>query len=115
MSRYRLAGPAQADLADILAISAERWGADGRQRYAMLLAAAMRRAADDPEGPLTRARDDLHPGVRSLHVRHARRDAADANVRHPVHVLYFRVVRPGMIEIIRALHERMEPSQHLDE
>lgn len=33
MARFRLAGPAQADLANILATSAERWGTEGRRRY----------------------------------------------------------------------------------
>jgi antitoxin ParD1/3/4 len=33
MARFRLAGPAQADLANILAASAERWGTEGRRRY----------------------------------------------------------------------------------
>jgi toxin ParE1/3/4 len=113
MSRFRLAQPAQSDLATILATSAERWGADGRRRYALILAAAMRKAAAEPEGPLTRPRPDLHSGLRSLHVRHARRDVADANVRSAVHVLYFRIVQPDLIEIVRVLHERMEPSRHL--
>jgi len=33
----------------------------------------------------------------------------------PVHVLYYRVAEEGVIEIIRVLHERMEPHRHLDE
>ena len=36
-------------------------------------------------------------------------------VRRPVHVLYYRVAKKGVIEIVRVLHERMEPSRHLDE
>jgi hypothetical protein len=31
-----------------------------------------------------------------------------------VHILYFRVIRPGLIEIIRILHERMEPGRWLE-
>ena len=41
--------------------------------------------------------------------------AEGAKVRRPVHVLYYRVAEEGVIEIIRVLHERMEPSRHLDE
>ena len=59
MARFRLARPAQIDLANILATSAERWGADGRQRYAAVLADAMRHVADEPEGPLTKKRTEL--------------------------------------------------------
>jgi len=115
MARFRLARPAQIDLANILATSAERWGTGGRQRYAAVLAAAMRQVADQPEGPLTKKRPELRSGIRSFHVRYTRRSAEDATVRRPVHVLYYRVAQEGVIEIVRVLHERMEPSRHLDE
>jgi toxin ParE1/3/4 len=115
MARFRLARPAQVDLANILATSAERWGAEGRQRYAAVLAAAMRQVADQPEGPLTKKRPELRSAIRSFHVRYTRRSAEDATVRRPVHVLYYRVAQEGVIEIVRVLHERMEPSRHLDE
>jgi toxin ParE1/3/4 len=114
MARFHLAGPAQADLANILAASAERWGTEGRRRYVMLLDAAMRMIAADPEGPLTQARKDLAPGVRSFHLRHARGNAPQAKVKKPVHVLYYRAVQPGLIEIVRVLHERMDPNRHFD-
>jgi toxin ParE1/3/4 len=115
MARFRLARPALIDLANILSTSAERWGADGRQRYAAVLAAAMRQVADDPDGPLTRKRPDLGSGIRNFHVRYVRRSGDTAKVRRPVHVLYYRVAQEGVIEIVRVLHERMEPSRHFDE
>lgn len=115
MARFRLARPAQIDLANILATSAERWGADGRQRYAAVLVDAMRQVAVEPAGPLSKKRPDLRPSVRSFHVRYARRSAEGAKVRRPVHVLYYRVAEEGVIEIVRVLHERMDPSRHLDE
>jgi toxin ParE1/3/4 len=114
MAQFRLARPTQIDLANILSTSAEQWGAEGQQRYAAVLAAAMRQVAAEPEGPLTRKRPDLRSGIRSFHVRHARRSAETAKVRKPVHVLYYRVARQGVIEIVRVLHERMEPNRHLD-
>jgi toxin ParE1/3/4 len=115
MARFRLARPAQIDLASIRATSAERWGAEGRQRYTTVLAAAMRQVADQPEGPLTKKRPELRSGIRSFHVRYTRRSSEDATVRRPVHVLYYRVAQEGVIEIVRVLHERTEPSRHLDE
>ena len=115
MARFRLARPAQIDLANILATSAERWGAESRQRYAALLAAAMRQVAAEPGGPLTRKRPELRSGgIRSFHVRYAHRSEG-APVRRPVHVLYYRVAEEDVIEIIRVLHERMDPSRHLNE
>jgi toxin ParE1/3/4 len=74
MARYRLSQLAQADLAHILTTSGERWGAEARNRYAAILAVAMRKVAADPDGLATRDRSELSHGVRSLHLRHARGD-----------------------------------------
>ena len=115
MPSFRLSRLAEADLVGILAASSRQWGADGRSRYAALLAAAMRKIAAEPEGPTTRRRDELRPGIRSFHLRHARGGDPAGRVRRPVHVLYYRAVAPGLIEIVRVLHERMEPSQQLSE
>jgi toxin ParE1/3/4 len=46
-------------------------------------------------------------------VRHTPRTADAPNVRKPVHVLYYRVAADGVIEIVRVLHERMDPGRHL--
>jgi len=113
MARFRLSSLARGDLTHILAVSAERWGIEGRRRYAALLTAAMRKVAAQPDGVATRDRSELSRGVRSLHLRHARVGDGETGVRQPVHVLFYRVVRPGVVEIVRVLHERMEPSRHL--
>jgi toxin ParE1/3/4 len=113
MTRFRLSQPAEADLARILATGTEQWGADAGHRYALLLGTAMRKVAADPHGAATRERPELQAGIRSLHIRHARATVPDAPVRSPVHVLYYRAIAPDMIEIVRVLHERMEPSRHI--
>jgi toxin ParE1/3/4 len=113
MARFRLSLLARADLAQILAASVERWGIEGERRYAAVLAAGMRKVAAESEGPTTRDRVELSRGIRSLHLRNARAGKAEAKVRRPVHVLYYRAVRPGLVEIVRVLHERMEPSRHI--
>jgi toxin ParE1/3/4 len=115
MNRYRLSPLAEADLARILATSRREWGTSGRRRYAAVLAAAMRQVAADPEGPLTRDRTELRPGIRSFHLRHARGADREERARYPVHVLYYRVVAAGLVEIVRVLHERMEASRHIGE
>ncbi|MCX7366528.1 MAG: type II toxin-antitoxin system RelE/ParE family toxin [Alphaproteobacteria bacterium] len=114
MAQWRLSRPAEADIANVLATSRANWGTDGRRRYAALLTAVTRLVSADPKGPATRDRADLLVGIRSLHLRHARAAAPQAAVRRPVHVIYFRVRQPGLVEIIRVLHERMEPSRHID-
>jgi toxin ParE1/3/4 len=115
MPSFRLSRLAEADLVDILAASHRQWEVDGRRRYVALLTAAMGKIAAEPEGPMMRRRDELRPGIRSFHLRHARGADRAGRVRRPVHVLYYREVAAGLIEIVRMLHERMEPSRQLPE
>jgi toxin ParE1/3/4 len=86
-------------------------GTRRRCRYSVLLTTAMLKVANNPEGPTARDRTDLGRGIRSFHLRHAR--AAETKVGRPVHILYYRVVRPDVVEIVRVLHERMEPGRYI--
>jgi toxin ParE1/3/4 len=113
--RYRLSGPARADIAAILRLSEVGFGLSARIRYRALLAAAMRRVAADPHGLSTVDRGELGAGIRSFALRHARDESRESPVGKPVHVLYFRAVKPGIVEIVRVLHERMEPTRHVDQ
>jgi toxin ParE1/3/4 len=110
----RLARRAQADISRILAASGETWGDDVKRRYAGLLTRAIRQVAAEPDGRATRERAELAPGLRSFHLRRVRQPDRRAAVRRPVHLVYFRLIQPGLVEIVRVLHERMEPSRHLN-
>ncbi len=112
VARFRISDPAREDLGNILATSAERWGDEGQERYAALLVAALRTIARDPVGPTTRDRAALLPGLRSFrsfHVQHARRRSV---VDDSVHVMFYRAAESA-IEIVRVLHERMDPASHV--
>ena len=113
MARYQLSEPAKADIAALLRRSEELHGKEARIRYRACLTAAMRRVAADPLGRLTADRSDLDPGIRSFHIRHSRDESREAAVANPVHVLFYRVIRPGIVEIVRVLHDRMEPGRHI--
>jgi toxin ParE1/3/4 len=113
-SRFRVARRAQTDLMIILGDSAEKWGAEASRRYGVALMRAMRQVASDPEGRLTRPRPDLRPDLRSFHLRHARQNGRQSAVKRPVHMIYYRVVEPGVVEIARILHERMEPARQFE-
>ena len=104
---------ARADIANFLTVSAERWGGDARRRYAALLAAAFRLAASMPHRKLTRDRGNLLRGLCSLHLRHVNTEDLGSSVKSPVHVIYFRILDSELIEIVRVLHERMEPNRHV--
>ena len=111
MARYRLSAPAKADIASILRTSETVHGIEARIRYRALLAAAMRRIAAEPRGLSTIDRAELSAGVRCFHIRHSRNESREAPVGEPVHVIFYR--SPGLIEIVRVLHERMEPGRHI--
>lgn len=113
MPRFRLTASAKRDMSSILRASKNEHGNDARTRYAALLWAAMRRVAENPGGRSTADRGDLRPGIRSFHIRHSRDESREAPVANPVHVIFYRVIQPGLLEIVRVLHERMEPGRHV--
>jgi plasmid stabilization system protein ParE len=84
--------------------SEEQWGPGDRRRYAALIATATRRAANDPEDRTTRRLLEARP-----------RRQPEVQVRKPAHVLYYRAVSPGVVEIVRVLHEYMGSSRHIGE
>lgn len=73
----------------------------------------MRRVASDPEAAVSQNRSDMLPGLRSFHLRHTRGEDREAKVNRPAHILYYRSIRPGLVEIVRVLHERMDPRRQL--
>ena len=113
MARYRLAAPAKAHIQSILRTSGTRHGADAPVRYRGLRAAAMRRVARDPFGASTLDRSDLAPRLRSFHVRHGRNESREAPVAAPMHIVFYRLAGPDLIEVIRVLHERMDLGRHV--
>ncbi len=113
-SRFRVAHRAQTDLMIILGDGAEKWGAEASRRYGATLLRAMRQVACVPEGRLTRPRPDFRPDLRSFHLRHVRQNSRQPGVKRPVHVIYYRVVEPGLVEIAHILHDRMEPAQQFE-
>lgn len=113
MARFRVTLSARLDIHSILATSAALWGTQAKNRYESLLKAAIQAVADQPNGPLTRDRRALRPGIRSFHLRHARKRHPISGVKQPVHVVYYRLVKHDLVEIVAVLHERMDPETHL--
>ena len=113
MARYRLSEPAKADIAAVPRRSEELHGKEARIRYRACLTAAMRRVAVDAKGHSTIDRAELVPGIRSFHIRHSRNESLEAPVVNPVHVIFYRVIQSEVVEIVRVLHDRMEPRRHI--
>lgn len=68
----------------------------------------MNHVAAEPYGPLTRDCSRVRAGLRSFHVRHARR-LISIRIDAPPHLIFFRVAGDALVEIVSILHERMDP------
>ena len=103
--KTRLSADAERDFIDIISWTAERFGPRQAQSYRDLMLEALGELAEGPEPLRSKARDEIAPGLRTLHV--ARRG------RRGRHVLIYRTGPGGVIEIVRILHDSMELARHL--
>lgn len=101
----RLTHQAELDVEAILAWTEDRFGTQQAEVYAEVLAVAVEALLAGPDAVGARKRDDILPGVRVLHVaRHGKRGR---------HFLIFRASEDGQIDVLRVLHNSMDPARHL--
>ncbi|KHK97144.1 plasmid stabilization protein ParE [Microbacterium mangrovi] len=96
MGSYRLTPAARRDLSSIWDFTAERWDEQQAETYVLEIGDAVQRAADRPTRG--RAVDDIRPGYRRYAIGS--------------HVIFF-VEREHGVDVIRILHQRMDPTRHL--
>ncbi|WP_454296197.1 type II toxin-antitoxin system RelE/ParE family toxin [Salana multivorans] len=96
MSTYRLTPAAQRDLSSIWDYTEERWDVRQAETYVDDIRAAVQRIADDPRHG--RSCDEIREGYRRYGIGS--------------HVLFYRQ-RPDGVDVIRMLHQRMDPTRHL--
>ena len=103
--RVRLGAAAELDFANILKWTVENFGTRQARVYRHTVIQAIAELAAGPDVVGSRTRDEIMPGLRTLHVaRHGRRGR---------HFLIYRVVARNRIEIVRILHDGMDLSRHL--
>src|SRR5688572_13547039 len=103
--RVRLGETAELDFANILKWTAENFGVRQSRIYRDTLVQAVAELANGPDIAGSKARDEIIPGLRTLHVaRHRRRGS---------HFLMYREAAERTIEILRILHDRMDFQRHL--
>ena len=95
MTRYRLSRRAKADLDEIWDYSLNRWGDQQAAAYHRQIYTAIGMIAERPD--LGWSDSNLRPGYR-------RRSAGSQ-------VIFYRV--SDMVEIVRILHQNMDPKFHL--
>src|SRR2546427_10993022 len=100
----RLGAAAEVDFANIFKWTAENFGARQAVVYRDTLVQAIGELADGPDAAGFKPRDEIMPGLRTLHVaRHGRRGR---------HFLMYRTAPRRLIEIVRSLHDRMDRDRH---
>lgn len=103
--RVRLGAAAEVDFANILKWTTENFGARQSRIYRDRLVQAIGELADGPDAAGSKARDEIMPNIRTLHVtRHGRRGS---------HFLMYRTAPDSTIEIVRILHDRMDLRRHV--
>src|SRR5262245_40296145 len=103
--RIRLGAAAEVDFVNIVRWTLENFGLSQAETYrdTLLRAIAELSSGRTPAG--SKARDEILPGLRTLHVaRHGRRGR---------HFLLYRVAGNRHIEVVRILHDRMDLTHHL--
>ena len=96
MTSYRLTPAAQRDLSSIWDFTQERWDENQAEIYISEIGAAIERIAAAPGRG--RACDEIREGYRRYSIG-----------SH----LVFYVERTDGVDVIRVLHQRMDPSRHL--
>ncbi len=96
MRRYRLTPAAQHDLSSIWDFTQERWGVRQAETYLTEIRAAIERVADDPERG--HACDETREGYRRYGIGS--------------HLLFYVESAEG-VDVIRILHQRMDPARQL--
>lgn len=87
---------AEEDLIDIWFYSFQKWGAAQADAYLDQLNGGIAVLAENPRIGINC--DPIRQGYRRFHVKH--------------HMVYYRI-NPPQIDIIRILHEDMDPQRHL--
>ncbi|WP_166365099.1 type II toxin-antitoxin system RelE/ParE family toxin [Pseudomonas akapageensis] len=113
MGKYRISQDARADIIDILQYSQAQFGHEARRRYQGPILAALNDIASEPDRIGSSPRDEIAPGLRSLHLFHCRSRSSVDKVQRPRHIVFYRLCDGDVIEVVRLLHDAMEVRLHL--
>jgi len=115
MTRIRISGPARRDIARILRRSRGEFGLEAADRYRTLLDRALNDLAEDSSRPGVRNIFDVKQHYLAYQVKMSVGRAPKPTVRHPRHVIAFRLESAREIFVARVFHERQLLTQHLND
>lgn len=102
--QVRLGRQAERDFIEILRWTTQTFGESQARTHAETISLAIEALGRGPDVVGAKVRDDIQPGIRSLHV--ARQGRAGR------HLVVFRAAR-SKIDVLRLLHESMDLPRHL--
>lgn len=102
----RLAGRAERDFVEILEWTAQTFGARQARTYAQTLSLAMDALVGGPDVAGGTQRDEIGPGIRTLHVQRLGRKGR--------HFIIFRVGGERTIDVLRLLHDSMDLARQVE-
>lgn len=103
--RVRLAELAERDLLGITRWTLENFGAQQAEFYAETLSLAVEALHDGPEILGCAVREDIGPGIRTLHVARQGRKGR--------HFVVFRIAPEQTLDVLRLLHDSMDLTRHV--
>jgi len=98
--RVRLSEPAEQDFVAILDWTTQNFGRRQARVYRRTLIAALAALHDGPDLPGSVVRDEIQPGLRSLHVA--------TKGRRGRHFVLYRTATGTTIDVLRILHDAMD-------
>ncbi|MFL6798544.1 MAG: type II toxin-antitoxin system RelE/ParE family toxin [Xanthobacteraceae bacterium] len=103
--RVRLGTAAELDFANILKWTTENFGPRQARIYRDTLVQAIGELVEGPDIARSKRRDEIMPGLRTVHVaRHGRRGR---------HFLMYHAAEKSTVEIVRILHDTMDLQRHI--
>ena len=103
--KVRLSAHAELAFSEILTWTIENFGKHQAETYAETLTLAIEALHDGPEQLGAKARDDIGPGIRTLHVARQGRSGR--------HFVVFREAQDQYIDVLRLLHDSMDLARHI--
>ena len=100
MAKYRLTNKAVEDLADIWNYTFDKWSERQADDYYNMLIASCQKITTNPQ-LFGRRYDEISDGLRGF--------------KAGKHLLFYRILGSGDVEIIRILHERMDLRNRMNE
>ena len=101
----RLAAQAELDFFEIITWTIENFGERQAETYAETLTLAIEALHDGPEQLGAKARDDIGPSIRTLHVARQGRSGR--------HFVVFSEAKDRYIDVLRLLHDSMDLARHI--